>query len=279
MAGTRLGTRTRPLHSRLSLAIKSLRFMALVALAVVVAPGVGLLGARAIRVIRWWYGRVLGVLGVRLAIDGQSPAGPQLIVANHCSWLDILVLGHVFDAAFVSKSEIGGWPLIGRYARAAGTLFLTRGAGQGGETTNQILSVLKSGHSVLLFPEGTTLANLRPKRFHARLFAAAIDGGYPVLPVALRYCDETTPADMHHALAPWTEKRLWPHFRDLFRLRYLRAQLRLCPPLYPGGHSRRGLAQAAQRAIDHRQMGVYSLGVPAPPGTSCPSGGRLRAAK
>ena len=93
-----------------------------------------------------------------------------------------------------------------------------------------------------------------PRRFHARLFAAAIEGEYPVLPVALRYCDDTTPADMHHALAPWVnEAALWPHFRDLFRVHDMRAQVRLCAPIDPRGYDRRSLAEASYLAISHRQ--------------------------
>ncbi|MES1926480.1 phospholipid/glycerol acyltransferase [Salinisphaera sp. T31B1] len=198
---------------------------------------------------------MLRVLGVTLELDGQPLAGPALIVANHSSWLDIVVLGHVFNTSFVSKAEIGGWPMVGSFARAAGTLFLARGAGKTGETSAQIRQVLDSGRSVLFFPEGTTTWDPQPRRFHARLFAAAIEGGYPVMPVALRYCDDTTPADMHHALVPWVDEApIWPHFRDLFRVHDLRAQVRVCAAIDPRGYDRRSLAEASFHAISHRQM-------------------------
>jgi len=254
MSETSFTAPPRPLLGRLSLCLKSVRLVALLLLGVALLPVVPLIGKRSWKLARWWHGRMLRVLNVQIEIDGELPARPALIVANHCSWLDILVLGHAFNASFVYKAEISDWPLVGSFARAGGTLFLTRGAGKTSETSATIRSVLAEGRSVLFFPEGTTTRDPQPKRFHARLFAAAIDGGYPVLPVALRYCDDTTPADMHHALAPWVnEAALWPHFRDLFRVHDMRVQLRVCAPIDPRGFDRRSLAEASYMAISHRQ--------------------------
>ncbi|GAB3681415.1 lysophospholipid acyltransferase family protein [Salinisphaera aquimarina] len=245
----------RPLIGRLSLCVKAARLIGLVLLGLILLPIVPLIGTRSWKLVRWWHGRMLRVLNVTLEMDGAPLTGPALIVANHSSWLDIVVLGHAFNASFVSKAEIGGWPLVGAFARAAGTLFLTRGAGKTGETSEQIRSVLDAGRSVLFFPEGTTTTDPQPRRFHARLFAAAIDGGYPVMPVALRYCDDTTPPDMHHALVPWVDEApIWPHFRDLFRVHNIRAQIRICAAIDPRGYDRRSLAEASYNAISHRQM-------------------------
>lgn len=255
MSDTSFTAPNRPLNGRLSQCAKALRLAGLLLLGITLLPLVPFVGKRSWKIVRWWHGRMLRVLRVRLEVDGEPLAGPALIVANHCSWLDIIVLGHVFDASFVSKAEIGGWPLVGSFARAAGTLFLSRGAGKTGETSASIRSVLDAGRSVLFFPEGTTTTDPQPLRFHARLFAAAIDGGYPVMPVALRYCDDTTPPDMHHALVPWVnEAALWPHFRDLFRVHDLRAQVRICAAINPRGYDRRSLAEASYTAISHRQM-------------------------
>lgn len=243
-----------PLLNRIALTFKAARFVGVLLLGVVLLPAVPLCGRRSKYLINWWLGRMLGALHVRLDIDGKVPAGAMLVVANHCSWLDILVLGRIFNTAFVSKAEVGKWPLVGSFARAGGTLFLDRGQGKTGQTSAAIRSMLESGRSVLFFPEGTTTPDPDPKRFHARLFAAAIEGSHPVLPVSLRYCDDTTPPGMHHALAPWVnEAALWPHFRDLFKLREIRAEVRVCAPLDPKGYDRRSLAEAARVAVAHRQ--------------------------
>lgn len=244
----------RPLLGRVGLGLKAVRFVGVLLLGVLLLPAVPLLGRRSKHLVNWWLGRMLNALHVRVHIDGTPPSGSALVVANHCSWLDILVLGRVFNTAFVSKAEISGWPLVGSFARAGGTVFIQRGSGKTGETSAQIRSHLDTGRSVLFFPEGTTTPEPKPQRFHARLFAAAIDGSYPVLPVGLRYSDDTTPPGMHHALAPWVnEAPIGPHFRDLFKLREIHAEVRVCAPIDPRGYDRRSLAEASQQAVAHRQ--------------------------
>ncbi|MDA3921879.1 MAG: lysophospholipid acyltransferase family protein [Salinisphaera sp.] len=243
-----------PLLGRVGLWLKALRFAGVLLLGTVLLPVVPLLGQRSKHLVNWWLGRMLNALHIRLDIDGTPPSGAALVVSNHCSWLDILVLGRVFNTAFVSKAEIGGWPLVGSFARAGGTVFIHRGSGKTGETSAQIRANLDAGRSVLFFPEGTTTSDPNPRHFHARLFAAAIDGDHPVLPVSLRYCDATTPPGMHHALAPWVnEAALWPHFRDLFKLREMHAEIRICALLDPRGYDRRSLAEASRNAVAHRQ--------------------------
>lgn len=242
-----------PLLGRMALCLKALHFAALFLLGLILLPVVPFLGRRKKNLINWWLKRIISALNVRVEIDGEVPASAMMVVSNHTSWLDILVLGQVFDSAFVSKAEVESWPVVGWFARAGGTVFLARGAGRTGETSAAIRGSIASGRSVLFFPEGTTTPEPNPRRFHARLFAAAIDGDYPVLPVSLRYCDDTTPPGMHHALAPWVDAPLWPHFRDLFKLREIRAEIRICAPLDPKGYDRRSLAEAARSAIAHRQ--------------------------
>lgn len=257
----------RPLLGRVGIFFKALRFIGYFLLGFLLLPIVPLLGGRNKYLINWWLGRMINALGIKLVVHGTVPARPMLVVSNHTSWLDILVLGRVFNTAFVSKAEISKWPLVGSFARAGGTVFLSRGAGKTSDTSRAIGDTLSSGRSVLFFPEGTTTWNPQPQRFHARLFAAAIEGGHNVLPVNLRYCDDTTPADMHHAMAPWVGSALWPHFCDLFKLRELRAEIRVCAPLDPHGYDRRSLAEAARIAVSHRhRMAVHQARPPAPAG-------------
>ncbi|MDN5939120.1 MAG: 1-acyl-sn-glycerol-3-phosphate acyltransferase, partial [Salinisphaera sp.] len=133
-----------------------------------------LAGSRAGRLAAWWYRRLLVVLGIAICLEGELPDRGCLAVANHVSWLDIIVLGSLLDAAFLSKSEIGGWPLVGRFARYTGTVFLTRGAGATRQVIGEMAGALRDNRSVVLFPEATTGRELAPARFHPRLFAAAV---------------------------------------------------------------------------------------------------------
>ena len=77
--------------------------------------------------VQAWALRMLTLLGVRLELRGQPPvAGPVLLVANHISWLDILVMHAARHCRFVSKADVRHWPLIGTLADGAGTLYIER---------------------------------------------------------------------------------------------------------------------------------------------------------
>ncbi|NNC23600.1 1-acyl-sn-glycerol-3-phosphate acyltransferase [Salinisphaera sp. USBA-960] len=241
-------------HGPIALTIRAIWFTALVLFALALVPLVPIFGQRTADVARWWFGLALRALGVSLAVNGDIPAKPTVIVANHCSWLDILVLGHVFRASFISKEEVKRWPVAGRLARATGTLFLPRGAGQTQAIGEQIRATLAENRSVVLFPEATTARSPVPARFHARLFAAAIDEGFDVLPVAVRYTDDHTPADQHLAPVPWVDMPLWPNFVAVFRLKALRARVQICDTVTSMGLDRRGLAEASRQAIVYQQQ-------------------------
>lgn len=141
---------------------------------------------RQIRVQQWSLD-LLHILGVDLEIEGESPSS-GLIVANHISWLDILVLNAATPVRFVSKSDVRHWPVLGTLVAAAGTLFIERGSRR--ETlrvAHQMAAHLEQGHVLALFPEGTTSNGLQLLPFHANLLQAAIHAHCTVTPVALGY--------------------------------------------------------------------------------------------
>ena len=73
--------------------------------------------------VQAWSQRMRKVLGIELQLHGNTPAqGPLLLVANHISWLDILVMHAARPCRFVSKSDVREWPLIGTLATGGGTL-------------------------------------------------------------------------------------------------------------------------------------------------------------
>lgn len=235
--------------SPLRLVLRAARFAWLVLISVLLIPFVPLMGRRAPAVVRWWYRRMLHMLDVEVCVHGEVPQQAALIVTNHSTWMDIFVLGHVFDTVFISKAEVGQWPIVGVYARTVGTLFLARGAHRTEDTRQQIRSTFEHNRSVVLFPEGTTSRTPVPTRFHARLFSAALDGSHPVLPVALRYSDADTPPGAHHPSVPWVDAPVLANFRQVFRLRGLRVDVAICPLIESEGHDRRSLARASLEAI------------------------------
>lgn len=138
---------------------------------------------------RSWCLNFLRICGIRFRISGASlPRGPALLVANHITWLDILMIHGATPACFVAKAEIRRWPLIGSMAALVGTIYIQRGNSESrGRATRRIAARLRRGQKVAIFPEGGISPQQGVGRFHGRLMAAAIRTGVPVIPVALKY--------------------------------------------------------------------------------------------
>lgn len=141
--------------------------------------------------VQAWARRMLELLRIGLVLRGQPPvAGPLLLVANHISWLDILVLHAARYCRFVSKAEVRHWPLVGTLATGGGTLYIERESRRDAlRVVHRMAESLKAGDIVAVFPEGTTSDGLSLLPFHANLMQAAVSAGAPVLPVALRFVD------------------------------------------------------------------------------------------
>ena len=138
--------------------------------------------------LRWWGRTTCRIFGVTVHCSKEFPAGAQLLVANHISWLDIQVLFSLSPMGFVAKAEIENWPVAGLMARIGGTVFHRRGSHDSASGVATVMAQrLSQGGKVTIFPEGGILPGFGVKRFYARLFAAAIQTGTPVQPVAIRY--------------------------------------------------------------------------------------------
>ena len=139
--------------------------------------------------IQAWALDLLALLAIEVEVKGVPPApGPVLLVANHISWLDIVLMLATCHCRFVAKSEIARWPVLGLLTRAAGTLFIARDSPRDAlRVVHHMAEELKSGAILAVFPEGTTSNGLQLLPFHANLFQAAISANAPVQPVALQF--------------------------------------------------------------------------------------------
>jgi len=138
---------------------------------------------------RNWSRMLLVMCGVSARVQGRPLRdGPVLWVVNHVSWIDIFVINSVRATAFVAKSEIRRWPVIGWLAAGAGTLFIERGHRHAVRAVSRAMKVrFDRGEAVGLFPEGTTSEGLDVGAFHSSLFEPARVAGVSVQPVALRF--------------------------------------------------------------------------------------------
>ncbi len=137
---------------------------------------------------------ILKSLDIQYRIEGQPPTH-GLVVSNHLSYLDVLILSAAMPCFFVAKVEIDRWPFFGKAARTGGTLFIDRTSLASAEKVSAMIGDrLKLSVPVLFFPEGTSTDGTSMLRFHSRLFEPAIVAGAQVTAAAVRYViEEGTP--------------------------------------------------------------------------------------
>jgi 1-acyl-sn-glycerol-3-phosphate acyltransferase len=128
--------------------------------------------------------------GMRTRIIGSPLAGHVLFVSNHESWLDILLLAGATGTAFVAKSEVADWPVIGWLAGLNDSVFVAREERRGVRgQADALRTALAAGRPVALFPEGTTDGGSQVLPFRPSLLAALYPPlpGVRVQPVAIDY--------------------------------------------------------------------------------------------
>lgn len=139
------------------------------------------------RLIQGWHRGVLRILRINVTVIGDLAPQQTIVCANHISWLDIVVIGSALPACFVSKMEVKAWPLIGRLATLAGTIYVDR-AGKNLSAVQQAMRrCLREHNTLVFFPEGTTSAGETLRPFKATLFRVAVLEGIPVQPLHLAF--------------------------------------------------------------------------------------------
>lgn len=229
---------------RLAARLTGMLTVLLVAFAVaVVLPG----RARA----RWLQGScrvIVRAAGARLRVSGRITGG-GLVVANHLSWLDILVLDGLTPLRMLAKVEVRGWPVIGALAARTGAVFVDRaGLRALPAVVAGTAEALRSGATVGVFPEGTTWCGEAAGEFRRAPFQAALDAGVPVWPVAITFRGaDGSPA---RAAAFVGDQTLVDSLVRVARMRDLVCDVAVLPVIPVGAAAdRRELARLASDAV------------------------------
>lgn len=122
------------------------------------------------------------VLGIRIKTYGSMPSS-GLLVSNHLSYLDIVVLSSIRPCVFVAKRDVASWPLFGWLAHAAGTIFVDRERRfSSPKVVNGIRDAIAGGSVVVLFPEGTSSDGSTVLPFKSALLESAVQPRSPSQP-------------------------------------------------------------------------------------------------
>jgi lyso-ornithine lipid O-acyltransferase len=198
------------------------------------------------------------LLKVKVVMTGHSLSdNPALFVLNHISWLDIPVIGSVFNASFVAKEEVAQYPAVGFLSKFQKTLFIarTRPAVKGHK--GEMQTRLDQGDSLILFPEGTSSNGVIVKKFNSAFFALAQSEpkGHPltVQPVSLGYSRSRgfpmTRSTM--GMVAWIgDESLLSHIWDYLKTGEVQAELKIHKPVTLAKYdSRKSMATDCHRTV------------------------------
>lgn len=165
------------------------------------------------------------ILGIKTTTYGDLPTTPGLIVANHRSYFDpILIVSHI-HAYPVGKKEVASWPLIGYLCKISGVVFVERACQDSRNKTCEIIKkTITEGSSIINFPEGTTGIQPTTLLFNSGSFKTATQIEAAIIPVAIDYKVQSD--------AFVNDDTFIPHFLKCFGKRTTEIKITYFPPLY-----------------------------------------------
>jgi 1-acyl-sn-glycerol-3-phosphate acyltransferase len=212
----------------------------------------------------------LRILGIRVSSRRLKRKGIRarpvnyLIIANHLSYTDILVVGALMPSVFITSVELKHTFPLGMLAWLGGSIFVERRSPAGlKQEIRQIEQVLAEGTAVALFPEGTTSDGDTVRPFKNSLITAAISTGASLLPVCIRYTTVNGhPVGTHNRdlVYYYGGTTFFEHLPRLLKLRTIDVECVVLRPISTHQHhSRKDLATRAHaliRAAYHERPSV-----------------------
>jgi 1-acyl-sn-glycerol-3-phosphate acyltransferase len=196
----------------------------------------------------------VGILRLKVSRSGAFPEN-GLLVANHLSYLDILLLAAQRPCLFVSKIEVRAWPIFGQCAKLGGTLFVDRKhRSHVAAVAGQLRAALNQGVLVVLFPEGTSSGGTSVLPFKSSLLEPAFHLACPVTAVAINYAlDEGSVAN---EICYWRDMTLLPHLLNVWSKPLIYSSLR-CGV----ARQRRGERKSLARELHTEVAALYAASV------------------
>jgi len=198
------------------------------------------------RWLQWCSRRTLRVFAVTCESRGPRPE-TGLLVCNHLSYLDILVLVALTPAVFVSKSEVRDWPVFGWFARKSGTLFVDRTRRRDVTRMNaEIERTLAGGNVLVLFPEGTSWNSHEILPFKSPLLEPVVGARHPLSVGRITY--SVADGSVDRDVCYWGDMTFLPHLLNLMTKRQVHARVTFAPVAQPAT-DRKELAFQLREAV------------------------------
>ena len=178
------------------------------------------------------------ILNIKVTIagdEGQLERGGYVIIANHVSYVDGIVLGSIFPIVFVSKREVKKWPIVGQWNVLCGTIFINRQRKKEvGALVREMTRKLRQEANILLFPEGTSTNGEKMLPFQTAPLAAPLRSRLIIVPVTLAYTtiDEQPVTAVNRDFVYWYgDMDFVTHFWDLLGRRGVEVLVTLQPKI------------------------------------------------
>jgi 1-acyl-sn-glycerol-3-phosphate acyltransferase len=186
------------------------------------------------------------IFHLQIQVAGEIPAH-GLLISNHLSYLDILLLSSLAPAIFVAKREVKSWPVMGLLAQLGGTLFIDRQRRTHvGAVNHEIESALNDGALVVIFPEGTSSDGQTILPFKSSLLEPATQQKHPLAVGCLRYT--LADGDAGSEVCYWGDAVFFPHLLNLLGKRSIRVTVQFAA-IQQHGTDRKELARQLHAAV------------------------------
>jgi 1-acyl-sn-glycerol-3-phosphate acyltransferase len=197
-----------------------------------------------------WSSFACRVLGIRVTRRGSMPQS-GLLVCNHLSYLDVVVLSSIGPCVFVAKRDVAAWPLFGWLAHAAGTIFVDRERRlASADVVDLVREAIAGGSLVVLFPEGTSSDGSTVLPFKSSLLESAVQLRCPVAAAAIEHALED--GSVADEVCYWGDMTLLPHLLNLFSKREIRSKCSFSLPKIRAGDRKEIAAELREEIVSMR---------------------------
>jgi len=204
------------------------------------------------KIIRSWSQLVLKALRItiitNLNLEKFTKEKNYLIVSNHVSWLDIVIINSLSPVSFIATKEIKRWPFINFLTFAANTIFIDRGSFNHLKKINYKIKQALEKTSVCFFPEGKASDGFSVLPFKTNLFESVAHSTYEVLPISIQYFQDKTPTLV---CSYYGNINLFKSFFTIIKNNNLSAQVTIHVPIN-NLKDRKSIARDAYLRIKHK---------------------------